>query len=72
MVTDIEYLPQAQTMRAEVGAIAPRPPLWVVYTSKPPTLPLVLATGPRQATICQPWWTIPEADRLQMHAYTHP
>ena len=43
-----------------------------MYTSKLPTPPPALATGPRQATLRQPWWMIPEADRFQMHAFTHP
>jgi hypothetical protein len=59
-------------MRVEVGAIAPRPPFWVMYTSKPPTPALALTTSPRHATLRQTWWTIPESDRLQMHAFTHP
>jgi hypothetical protein len=42
-----------------------------VYTSKSPTPPPALATGPIHATLRQPWWTIPKADRLQMHVFTH-
>jgi hypothetical protein len=59
-------------MRVEVGAIAPRPPFWVLYTSNPPTSPSTKATGPRQATLRHSWWTIPETNRLQMYAFPHP
>ena len=38
----------------------------------PPTPTPVLATWSRQATLHPPWWTIPEVDRLQMHAFTRP
>jgi hypothetical protein len=30
-----------------------------------------LSMGPRSATLRQPWWTIPEEERLCMHAFTH-
>ncbi len=71
-VTDFDTLPGENTLRMEVGCIAPRPPFWVMYTASPATPPPTLATGPRQATLRPPWWTIPEADRLQMHAFTRP
>jgi len=71
-VTDYNTLPHEQTMRVGIGAIAPRPPFWVVYTANPPTPTPALGTGPRQATLRPPWWTIPEADRLQMHIFTRP
>jgi ribonuclease HI len=63
-VTDYDTLPHEQTLRVEIGAIAPRPPFCVVYTANPPTPTPALATGPRQATLRLPWWTIPEANRL--------
>ena len=59
-------------MRVEIGTIAPRPPLWVMYMASAPTPKPALATGPRQATLSPPWSIIPEADRLQMHAFTRP
>ena len=71
-VTDFDTLPTEQTLRVDIGAIAPRPPFWVMYTAQPTTPPPELSTGPRQATLRPPWWTIPEKDRLQMHAFTHP
>jgi hypothetical protein len=71
-VADYATLPQEQTTRAEIGAKAPRPPFLVMYTSNPPTLTPALATGPREATLRPLWWTIPEADHLQMHAFTRP
>ena len=55
-------------MRVEIGAIAPRPPFWVMYTANHPAL----TTWPRQATLRPPWWTIPEAYRLHMQAFTRP
>jgi len=33
---DYDTLPQEQTMRDEIGAIAPQPPLWVIYTANLP------------------------------------
>ncbi len=71
-VTDYDTLPSGQTMTVDIGAIAPRLPLWVMYTANPTTPTPALATGPRQATLHPPWWTIPEANRLQMHAFTRP
>jgi len=46
-VTDYDTLPREQTTRVEIGAIAPRPPYWVMYTANPPTSTPALATGPR-------------------------
>ena len=43
-----------------------------MYTKTPPTPPIQLATSPLSATLRQPWWTIPEDERLCMHAFTHP
>ncbi len=66
-VSNLLILHLNQNFRVKIGALAPRPPVWVMYTTKPPTLPSHLATVPRQVTLRPPWWTIPEADRLQMH-----
>jgi len=43
-----------------------------MYTTKPQTPPPAQASGPRQATLRPPWWTIPEEERLQMQAFTRP
>jgi hypothetical protein len=55
-----------------VGEITLRPKHLVLYTAKP----LILTITPVTAKICptthRPWWTIPEAERLQMHAFTRP
>ncbi len=71
-VTDYDTLPGENTLRVDVGSIAPRTPFWVMYTASPATPPPTLATGPRHATLRPPWRTIPEADRLQIHAFTRP
>ncbi len=34
-VTNFYTLPPDQTLRVEVGLIAPRPPFWVMHTDKP-------------------------------------
>jgi hypothetical protein len=58
-VTDYDKLPPELTMRMDIGAT--------------PTTPTpALATGPRNSTLRPPWWTIPEADRLQMNTFTRP
>jgi hypothetical protein len=45
---------------------------WGMYTVKPPTLPISPATFNRCPSTHRPWWTIPEAERLHMHAFTRP
>jgi hypothetical protein len=54
-VTNFDTLPTDQTMRVEIGAIAPRPPFWVMYTTNTPTPTPALATGTRQATLRPSW-----------------
>ena len=71
-VTHFDTLPPPQTMRVDIGEIAPRPHHWVMYTFKPPPPTTALSMGTRCATLRCPWWTIPDADRLQMHAFTRP
>jgi hypothetical protein len=71
-VTDYDTLPSEQTTRVDIGAIVPRPPFWVMYTVNHHTPSPALAAGPRQATIRPPWWTIPEAVRLQIYAFMRP
>jgi hypothetical protein len=72
VVRNFVSLPPAHTLRVEVGSIAPRPPLWVMFTHKPQTPPSPLSNGLRHATLRLPWRTILEAGRLQMHAFTRP
>jgi len=67
-----ETLPPPQTRRVETGEMAPRSQYWVMYTAKPPPPTPALSTGTNCATLHRPWWTIPEAERLQMHAFTRP
>ena len=43
-VTYYDTLPPDQTQRVDIGAIAPRPPFWVMYTADPPTPTPALAT----------------------------
>ncbi len=43
-----------------------------MYTAKPPRPDPALAIGINCATLRRPLWTIPEADRMQMHAFTRP
>ena len=43
-----------------------------MYTVKPPPPTAAQLGGTRHATLRRPWWTIPEADRRQMHAFTRP
>jgi len=43
-----------------------------MHTVRPPPPPTHLGTGTRMATLRQPWWSIPEEERLQMHAFTRP
>ena len=42
-VTDYDTLPHEQTLRVEIGASAPRPLFWIMYTATPPHA----HTGPR-------------------------
>jgi ribonuclease HI len=71
-VKQYESLPESQKLRVTVGEAVPRPPYWVMYTVKPLPPPLQLGTDTRMATLRQPWWSIPEGDRLHMHAFTRP
>ena len=71
-VRSFDNLPPAQTTRVDVGKIAPRPNHWAMYTVMTPTLTITPATPNSCPTTHRPWWAIPEEDRLQMHAFTHP
>jgi hypothetical protein len=41
-----------------------------MYTAKPQVSNPALSSGTNRATLRRSWWTIPEADRLEMHAFT--
>ena len=71
-VTQYDSLPESQKLKVDVGEVAPRPPHWVMYTVRPPPPPTYLGTCTRMATPRQPWWSIPEGDRLHIHAFTRP
>ncbi len=43
-----------------------------MYTAKSLQQEPAHSTGTNGATLRRPWWAIPEADRLQMHAFTRP
>ncbi len=43
-----------------------------MYTVKPPQPTPAMSTGTKCATLRRPWWTIPDANCLQMHAFTCP
>jgi len=65
-------LPPGQTPRVDIGEIAYRPSRWVMYTATPLRPDPVLSASANRATLSRPWWTIPEADRMQMHAFMRP
>ncbi len=71
-VMHFDTLPPSQTKRVDIGELAPRPHQWVMYTVKPPPPTPAMSTGTNCAILRRPWWTILDADRLQMHAFTHP
>ena len=52
--------------------MAPRPQHWVMYTATSPSLGISQATLHIPATTPRAWWTIPEEERFQMHAFTRP
>jgi len=43
-----------------------------MYTVKLQRPDPALAIGTNCTTLRRSWWTIPKADRLQMHAFTRP
>jgi hypothetical protein len=43
-----------------------------MYTAKPQPTATRLGVDTRAATLRQPWWAVPDRERLQMHAYTRP
>ncbi len=55
IVTSFEDIPEHQKVTVAIGKHAERPELfWVIYTGKPPTPPIPLATGPHSATLRSP------------------
>ena len=71
-VTHYDTLPPTQTRRVETGEIAPGPNYRVMFTAKPPPPLPALSTSTKCASLRRSWWTIPEAERLQLHAFTRP
>jgi hypothetical protein len=63
-VRSLDTLPPKQTLRVDIGEVAPRPHHWVIYTATPPSLGISPATLHTSATTPRAWWTILEADRL--------
>ena len=43
-----------------------------MHTVKPPLSPTQLGTNTRTTSLRQPWWSIPEKERLHIHAFTRP
>ena len=71
-VTQYDSLPESHKLKVDVGEVATRPPLWVMYTVSLPTDPTHMRACTRAATPRQPWWLMSERERLQMHAFTRP
>ena len=71
-VRQFDELPAAMKISVTLGAVAPRPPFWVMYTHSPATPPAEAAVGPHTMTLRTPWWTVPEEERLHMRAFTRP
>ena len=70
VVTSFAEIPTHKKIIVTIGKQAEIPPYWVMYTNNPIIPSLPLSTGPLSSTLRQPWWTIPETDRLCMHAFT--
>ena len=71
-VRSFDTLPSHQTLRVDIGENAPRPEYWIMYTAKPPMLGVAPTTLTIPASNPRAWWSIPEAERLRMHAFTRP
>jgi hypothetical protein len=69
---NFDTLSLAQTTRVDIGKIAPDPTYWVMYMAPPLRHNPALSDVINIATLCRRWWTIPEADHLQMHTFTCP
>jgi hypothetical protein len=66
VVSAFEDIPDHQKVTVTIGKHAERPNYWVMYTNKPPTPPISLATGPHSSTLIH----IPRR-RKTMHARIH-
>ena len=55
VVTAFGDIPQHQKLPVTIGKHAERPDFWVMYTYKPLTPPVYLATGPHTVTLRPPW-----------------
>ena len=53
-VWNFDTLPPAQTMRVDIGEIAPRPSHWVMYTASPPRFDPALPTGTNNVALRHP------------------
>ena len=71
-VRTFDTLPPARTTRVDIGEATPRPTHWVMYTATPPRSDPAITTSTNNASFRRPWWTIPEADHLEMRAFTRP
>ena len=71
-VAQCDSLPESQILKVDDGEVPPRPPHRVMYIVRPPLSPTHLGTGTQMATLRQPWWSIPEGERLLMHGFTRP
>ena len=70
VVTSFEEIPTFKIITISNGKQAKRSPYWFMHTNNPIVPPIPLSIGPRSLTLRQPWWTIPEADRRCIHAFT--
>jgi len=69
-VTHYETLSPPPTQGVEIGEIPIRSAHWVMYSVKlPPPIP-AMSTVTNCVSLRRPWWTIPEMERMQMHAFT--
>ena len=71
-VRQFDDLSEETKIKVSLGAVAPRPPYWIMYTHAPPTPPTEMAVGTHTMTLRTPWYHIPEEDRLHMRAFTRP
>ena len=63
-VRSFDTLPTNQTLRVDIGEIAPRQHYCIMYTATPLPLNVALNTLTRPASTIRAWWIIPEEERL--------